>query len=55
MLVYFDRRADEAGFRGDWNLLRAGAAGREWKKFVARRGIDGDRPAEDRLPAGSVG
>lgn len=51
MLVYFDRRADEAGFRRNWNLLRDDAADRKWKDLVSRSDMDGDVPAEDRLPA----
>ena len=51
MLASFDRRADEAGFRRNWNLLRDEAADRKWKDLVSRSDMESDVPAEDRLPA----
>jgi len=50
MLLYFDRRADEALFRRTWSRLKGEAAEARWRELVSRSDMLWDVPAGDKMP-----
>lgn len=50
MLLYFDRRADEALFRKTWSMLKGDATETKWRELVSRSDMYGDVPVGDKMP-----
>ncbi len=50
MLLYFDRRADEALFRKTWSILKWDATESKWVELVSRSDMLSDVPKEDKMP-----
>lgn len=50
MAVYYDRRADEAGFAATWKMLRDDALEKEWVDLVSRSDISTGGPWMRKMP-----
>lgn len=50
LLLYYDRGADEAGFKASWNKLKGDAADPKWRELVSRADMLGEVAAKDKLP-----
>lgn len=54
LLLYYDRGADERGFRAAWSKLQGDALDASWRELVSRSDMLEDVPAEQPMPRAIV-